>query len=292
LAVYERKYQPFGGRLTERWSRFLVLPRYAYRDVFASRMFLSFYVLCFVVPLGAAVAIYLPHNLKFLKTFGITGEMVTQFFGLDKNEFFLGFLLIQGVYLGFLVALDVGPALISRDLGNNGLPLYLARPFSRSEYVLGKSTVLIILLSAITWVPGVLLVALQTYLSGWTWFREHWQVLPGIFLGSWIWILVLCMLVLAFSAYLKSKPVTRVALFGIFFVASAAGEAVNFVLDTRWGSVLNIGEMIGVVWVKLFGLWTPSDIPGWAAWIALLSLCGFCLWLLARKVRAYEVVRG
>ena len=78
MAVYERKYQPFVGRLTERWSRFLILPRYAYRDVFASRVFLSFYVLCFVVPLSAAVAIYLPHNLKFLKTFGITNPLTSE----------------------------------------------------------------------------------------------------------------------------------------------------------------------------------------------------------------------
>ena len=50
---------------------------------------------------------------------------------------------------------------MSPDLRNNGLPLYLSRPFSRTEYVLGKMSVLLILLSAITWVPGLLLFLFQ-----------------------------------------------------------------------------------------------------------------------------------
>src|SRR5258707_13066390 len=50
-----------------------------------------------------------------------------------------------------------GPPLVSRDLRNNALPLYLCRPFTRTEDVLGKMSVLLILLSAITWIPQLLL---------------------------------------------------------------------------------------------------------------------------------------
>ena len=37
------------------------------------------------------------------------------------------------------------------------MPLYLARPFSRTEYVLGKASTLVILLSLLTWIPGLFL---------------------------------------------------------------------------------------------------------------------------------------
>jgi hypothetical protein len=30
--------------------------------------------------------------------------------------------------------------------------------------------------------------------------------------------------------------------------------------------------------------------PLWASWLVLLIICGFCLLLLVRKIRAYEVV--
>ena len=49
------------------------------------------------------------------------------------------------------LALLVGPQQVSRDLANNGLPLYLCRPFTRSEYVVGKMSIVVILLSTITW---------------------------------------------------------------------------------------------------------------------------------------------
>ena len=41
--------------------------------------------------------------------------------------------------------------------------LYLARPISRAEYVLGKMAVLAILLSPMTWVMGVFIFFLQVY---------------------------------------------------------------------------------------------------------------------------------
>jgi hypothetical protein len=53
-----------------------------------------------------------------------------------------------------ILALLIGPQQVSRDLTNNALPLYLCRPFNRTEYVVGKMSIVIILLSTITWVPG------------------------------------------------------------------------------------------------------------------------------------------
>jgi len=39
MAVYERNYGRYKGELTPEWSRFLILPRYAWKDVFDSRHF-------------------------------------------------------------------------------------------------------------------------------------------------------------------------------------------------------------------------------------------------------------
>jgi hypothetical protein len=34
-----------------------------------------------------------------------------------------------------------------------------------------------------------------------------------------------------------------------------------------------------------------NEPPLWASWFALFLLCALCLWLLSRKVKAYEVVK-
>ena len=34
-----------------------------------------------------------------------------------------------------------------------------------------------------------------------------------------------------------------------------------------------------------------TEPPLWASWLVLFLICAFCLWLLSRKVKAYEVVK-
>ena len=291
MAVYERTYHTYSGPVTPEKSRFLVLPRYAYREVFQSRFFVAFFVACFVWPLVLAVMIYLPHNVSFLKAIQTEASSITSLFKYDATFFFKFFMWWHGL-LAFVMAFVVGPALISADLRNNGLPLYLSRPFSRAEYILGKSTVMILLLSSITWIPGLLLFGLQCYLGGWSWFREHGMIGISILLSFAIWILILCLICLSLSAYVKWKPVARAALFGVFFVLSALGGLVNLLLDTSWGSLIDIFGMVMVVWSGLFGIPGPVDVPVWAAWGSLIAFCAICLLLLSRKVRAYEIVRS
>jgi len=290
MAVYERTYRPYAGSLTPEWSRFLILPRYAYREVFQKKLFVAFLVTCFVWPLLLAVLIYLPHNVSFLKL--VSEQMGGQGIGISFNAgFFLrGFMVPQGI-LAFLMAFVIGPALISSDLRNNALPLYFSRPFARWEYVLGKTLVLVNLLSLITWVPGVLLFLLQAYLVGDGWLFDNFRIGVAIFLSSWIYIVLLCLVSLALSAYVKWKPLARLGMFGVFVVAAGLSQILNFALRTDWGSVINLADMMRVVWSSLFGVRFWANVPVAAAWASLLFACSLCILLLARKVRAYEIVK-
>jgi ABC-2 type transport system permease protein len=293
LAVYEKTYRPYAGELTPQRWRFLVLPRYAFSEVMRSRFFTAFVVVAALVyPLALGLVLYVPHNLGFLKTFQIDPVEVASFFKFDGAFFLRFFMIPAGLLGGFIVSLVVGPTLISSDLRNNGLPLYLARPFSRTEYILGKMSVLLILLSVITWVPGLFLFGLQSYLGGTEWLSEHWRLGPALFLGSAIWILVLTLVSLALSAHLRWKAVAQAGLLGVFFILPVAAHAMNALFDTNWGSLLNFGNMIRVIWGQLFSAPTDIGVSSGAAWASLLGLCVACLAVLARRVRAYEVVRS
>jgi len=69
------------------------------------------------------------------------------------------------------------------------------------------------------------------------------------------------------------------------------GGTLNFALRTDWGSLINLTDMMRVVWASLFGVRFWSNVPVGAAWLSLLVACGICLLLLARKIRAYEIVK-
>ena len=63
-------------------------------------------------------------------------------------------------------------------------------------------------------------------------------------------------------------------------------------LDTYWGDLINVSTMMGVVSSSLFGVTLRGTVPPAAAWASLLLMSFGFLLLLARKVKAYEVVRS
>jgi len=305
MAVYEQSYNRYIGPLTPEWSRFLIIPRHAYRGVFKSKIFTAFFVVCFVPLLVEAILIYLHHNMNAL---GIMKVDMRELIPIDAS-FFQTFVNIQGGF-AFFVALLVGPPLVSRDLRNNALPLYLCRPFSRTEYVLGKMSVLLILLSMITWIPQLLLFLFQAYLEGFTWFTQNLWMASAIVIGSVVWILLLALISQAISALVKWRVIASAAILGVFFIPSVFAEFLDFVFMTHWGHLISLAALMKNISAGLFGTFVRAtgtirfedfdgnarelivmEPPLWMCWGMLFVVCAICLALLSRKVKAYEVVR-
>ncbi len=286
MAVYKRDYKPYEEGRTPGWSRFLVLPRYIFQDVFGSRIITIFFIVSFMPFLGAMVLVYLRYNVKALEIFELP---VQQLLAIDST-FFL-YLLNAQCGFGLILAVLVGPGLVSMDLVNNALPMYFCRPFSRTEYVLGKMSVLAVLLSAITWIPLTVLLAFQTSLEGFGWLVDNVRILFGVFVGAWVWILLMCFLSLAIPAWVRWRPVAGAMLFGVFLVLAGFGEAVNQIVDTRKGTLLNLEAVVDSIngWLVQVNSW--SSVPVGQAWLSLGVTLALCLLVLNRKLKAYEIVR-
>jgi ABC-2 type transport system permease protein len=303
MAVYDHSYKNYAGTLTPEWSRFLIIPRHAFRDVFKSKLFTAFFAICFLPLLVEAILIYLHHNVNALAIMRVN---VRELIPIDAS-FFQTFVNLQGGF-AFFVTLLVGPPLVSRDLRNNALPLYLCRPFSRTEYVAGKMSVVLILLSAMTWVPQLLLFLFQSYLEGGRWFIDNLWLASAIFIASVVWILLLALLSQAISALVKWRVIASASLLGLFFVPSVFGEVVNVIFRTRWGNLISLGALTKNISAGLFGTFdrtssvvtsVDGDVitrvvltepPLWTSWAALFCVCAICLTILSAKVKAYEVV--
>lgn len=309
MAVYEHLYGAYEGESQSALQRFWVIPRYALREVFKSKLFVTIFILCFIYPLIAAILVYLHHNANALALLQIN---VRELLPIDAS-FFRTFLEVQGAF-ALILTVFVAPPLISRDLSNNALPLYLCRPLSRTEYVLGKMAVVVVLLSLITWIPGLLIFFFQASLSGLAWLWANVWMIQAIFSGSMVWIILLSLLALAVSSLLKWRVVASGALLGVFFVPSAFAEIVNNLFLTHSGNLVSLWSTMNSIWRGLFGLFEREtgrvqgkvtnpiydgqffDIvllepPLWASWLVIALVCAACVWLLRRKVRAYEVIK-
>ena len=300
MAVYKRNYKRFEGDLTDQRWRFTILPRYAFQTVFESKLMTSFFTACFIPHLMGLILIYLRYNIGALTALNIQGLPLPDIDG----DFFLTIFAVE-TYLSFLLITFVGPNLIAPDLANNALPLYLSRPFSKREYIIGKLCVLVAVTSLITWIPGFLLIGVQANQAGVRWLWDNMRIPLGIFVGSWVWILTISLVALALSAWIKMRPGTIFALFGLFFVLGFFGFLANQMLDLRpaWGVLLNLNTTMRALWEWLFlgvkeygpvferGRMISSGIPSWAALLSLGTFAVLSMALLLKKIRACEVVR-
>ena len=288
MAVYKRTYSAYEGSFTPAWSRFLILPRYSFARLWQSKFLVMFFMACFFYPLGCVGYIYLANNLSVLSSFGIP-EPLGQALKVQPS-LFLYFCWVQAAFTYLLTAF-IGPSLISPDLVNGAMPLYLCRPFSRAEYIAGKMSVLVFLLSLVTWVPGLVLFAIQASLAGWEWTKGNLWIAGSLFIGLMIWILLLSLLALALSAWIKWKIAAGGLVLGVFFAGAGFGTALNSVMRTNYGTLLNLTEVMFTIWSRLFSWPSDTGISVEASWICVGVVCATCLWLLIRRVRAFEVVK-
>jgi ABC-2 type transport system permease protein len=294
MAVYKRRYNSYTGALTPERKRFLVLTKYAFADLFKSRAFLFLVIIAFLPNLVFACYVFVANNSSVQLLLQMRDGGI---FNIDE-ESFIALVTVQTQF-AFLLTCWAGPILISGDLTNGALPLFLSRPFNRPDYVLGKLSVLGLLLSAVTWIPALLIFCLQAGLSRTSWLWSHlWMMIP-IILCSAIWILMLSLMALAVSAWVKLRIVATGVLFLAFLVPAGVGELFNASMGTYWGHLLNLAYLFHLILQKGFGdpgrltnIRLEPEIPVVAAWMAFVLVCVFSLFLINTRLRAREVVRG
>jgi ABC-2 type transport system permease protein len=285
MAVYRRGYQRYQGPLTGSWDRLFVLPRFAWERLMQQRLVAIFFVVATFWPIACALFVYLSHHLELLQGFGDEAAKFLQING----EFFYIFMSTQAVFAIILSAF-AGPSLVAPDLANGALPLYFSRPMTRFTYALSRMLVLVGVLSPVTWIPGVLLFLMQAGMAGWTWFTENYRLGLSLFFGFLLWILLVSLVALASSAYVRWRMVAGALVLGIFFILAGAAELANEVLRVEWASAMNPARSVNQIWRAMLGI---EPFPGpdeWQCAICIAAMTTVLILIIQRKLRPVEVV--
>ncbi len=285
MAVYKRGYQRYSGARTSPAARVLAFPRYVWQKLMDQRMVVITIMASFIWPLLCAVFIYISNRAELLQ--GIGGDFRS--FLEVKGRFFLVFMNVQAVAAVILASL-AGPGLVAPDLTNGALPLYLSRPLSRFDYALARLLVLIGLLTPVTLAPGLLLFGMQAGMAGWGWFAVNWKLGVGLLAGFGLWILLVSLVALACSAYVRWRVVAGALVMAFFFVLAGASQIVHQILRVEWSSLLNPSSAMYRVWCTMLGVEPPQGPGAVASTAALLLMALLLSWVLARKLRPVEVV--
>lgn len=290
MSVFSRSYRAYSGRTTALWTRTFVLARYGLAEIWASKITVGLFTLSLLPAVVNLVLIYLANNplARML--------VMRQNLGFAINEsFFLKVLELQA-WLALAVNAWIAPRLISFDLADNALPILLSHPITRFDYLAGKFLALFASLSCVTWIPMLVLFLYQGYSSPQAWIAEHAMLGFGLFIGAVIWIVLLSLLGLALSSWVKWRVVATGAIFGAVFVPAGIGGIITAILRTRWGFLLNIPVIMSELWQRLLGAPPVTSerlsLPT-SAIVAMITAASLsCVAILNARIRAREIVRG
>ena len=190
MPVYDRRYRGYSGERRSPRGLFWTLARFGLTEVFSKRLLLVLFIIACLPVVVFAALIYFANNLDLLQVLGVRWTPDDELEKTLSGTFFFWLMVVQA-NLAFLFASFAGPSMVGPDLAHGAMPLYLSRPMRRGDYMLGKLAVLGTLLSALTWVPGLLLVVLQASLAGGDWLVANSRIPIGILLGSLLWIVFL-----------------------------------------------------------------------------------------------------
>jgi ABC-type transport system involved in multi-copper enzyme maturation permease subunit len=290
MSVFDHDYRPYEGRLTPLGSRPLVLARYALHEAWSSKITIGLFVLALLPCLVQLVIIYVADNpiARALIMRGVPTLTIGESFFLQALETQCWFALVLAAW--------IAPRLVSFDLGDNALPILLSHPVSRFGYLLGKFLALALSLSYVTWIPCLMLFVYQCYASPQPWATGHLSLAAGIFAGATIWIVLLSMVGLAVSAWVKWRVIATGAIFAVVFVPAGVGGIASAILRTKWGLLLNLPVVMSELWQRMLGapaIMNPRmEMPTFAMAAVLAIACLLCVAVLNARIRAREVVRG
>ena len=208
--------------------------------------------------------------------------------------FFQKFLFRMPTLSGFLVALIsifCGAGLIANDLNSNALSLYLSKPISWVDYLLGKFAVVGILLTCVTLIPGLLLFLEQLLLSDVSFFKENYWIAFSIIGYSVVIIAITSLLMLLFSSLTKNSRYATIGFCAVWFGLPILHHLLKEVLRTSSVALVSVWANYDHLGTVLFGL-EPSYSTHWSLTLLILTaLTAVCILVLRHRIRAVEIVK-
>jgi ABC-2 type transport system permease protein len=279
VPIHDQGYRRYGGRREPHGRTWWVIAKAGLMERLRERKFLGLLLVAWLPFIVRAVQMYLAANIPQAAMLAPSAATFREF--LDQQSIFV-----------FFITIYVGSGLIANDRRANALQIYLSKPLTRVEYVAGKLVTLVMLLAAVTWLPGMLLLLLQMLFAGnFTFLRANLFLIPAITLFSAVLVLLSAFAMLALSSLSKSRRFVAMMYAGLIFFTAAMYQALSQITGSRAWAAISPEDVLDVVAAGVFRSLdgTPS-LPMWGALLVIVVLIAASLWILERRVRGVEVV--
>jgi ABC-type transport system involved in multi-copper enzyme maturation permease subunit len=278
MPIHDQGYRRYGGDKVANGRAWLVIAGAGIRTFLSRRAFLGLLLLSWMPFFARALQVYASANLPQAAFLALSPETFREF--LEQ----------QGIFV-FFITVYVGSGLIANDRRANALQIYLSKPLTRTEYVLGKLAVLMTFLLAVTWVPGLLLLVVQVLFAGsFTFLIENVYLFPAITLVSFIVTAVAAASMLALSSLSNSSRYVGILYAALIFFSQALFGVLQFVTggsNVAWVSVqANLSQIARAIVRQPL----QYDTPWVVSLLMVVLLIAAAGVVLERRVRGVEIV--
>jgi len=278
VPIHDQGYRRYGGGRAPRGQGWIVIASAGIRGLFGKRAFLGILLLSWLPFFVRAVQIYAAANLPQAAFLAPSAETFRHF--LDQQSIFV-----------FFVTVYVGAGLIANDRRANALQIYLSKPLTRAEYVVGKLAILMTFLLLVTWVPALLLLVVQIAFAGnFTFLGRNLFLFPAITLFSFVQSLMVASAMLALSSLSKSSRYVGILYAALVFFSQALYGVLTFVTGGTRMSWLSLPADLQQVGNAIFRLPPLYDTPVLVSFLMVAALIAVSGLVLERRVRGVEVV--
>lgn len=279
MPIHDQGYRRYGGRREAHGGTWWVITRAGIIERLRERKFLGLLLVAWLPFLVRTVQLYIAANY----------QQTAQFLG-PTPGLFREFLQQQGIFV-FFITMYVGAGLIANDRRANALQIYLSKPLTRVDYVVGKLATLLIFLIAVTWVPGILLLLMQMMFAGnLTFLKANLFLFPAITAYAAVAVTMAAFSMLALSSLSKSRRFVAVMYAGLIFFTAAMYQALRGITSSRAWAVISPGDVLNVFADVIFRNQNTPPIPFPVALLVVALLLGGSVLVLERRVRGVEVV--
>lgn len=279
MPVYEQSYRSHEAREPLRQVRFWPILREGLRLLLARKALLILGMLAWLPLVARVIQVYV------VTRFPEAGQVLP----VDGRLF--GEFLNQQMGFVLLLVIFSGAGLIAEDLRSGAIIVYLSRPLTRRDYVLGKLGILLGVGLAVTLVPGALLyfAAVSLAPDSFLEVRLVW-IAPAVALHSLVMCLVFGLLMLALSALSRSARVAGLSFAALILGLELVQVIVQANFDAPAAALLSLQNDVRLIGEALFGISVRSGPLGWpGAALTLAVTAAASLLVIRSRVRAVEV---
>jgi len=281
VPIRERGYYNWEGTLL--YSRFKWFPIFSngiktvYKKRFSKLLFASASSLFFIF----LVALYISSKPE-LKMMSKLVKMISSDALLFRTYYANGFL----IFMSAMISIFAGSELISNDLKHKSISLYLARPLSKLDYIIGKFSITLFYLLLFTLVPGILLIIFKIIFTGD--FSAGLSLLAKSIVFPTVISLFWSSLVLMISSLSENARFVKIIFFIVFFITEMiAGIFWKIFMNNNF-LYISIEKNIKQFGSFVFGTPLEFRAQGWISGAILLGLTIIFLIILSFRLKKVE----